>query len=183
VVDKSFNQVTVDTDTSTNDMAVLLSNGAAGEVPLPEFWAAVERVCVSLARQLARDGEGATKLLTVKVSGALSDEEARKAALVVAASPLWKSAVYGNDPNWGRVMMAIGKSGVHFEVERVRISLQGIPLYAGRVLEFDRNAASAAMKAEEVIVEVDLAEGKGQGIAWGCDLTEGYVRINALYTT
>jgi glutamate N-acetyltransferase/amino-acid N-acetyltransferase len=183
VVDKSFNQVTVDTDTSTNDMAVLLANGASGEVPLPEFWAAVEGVCVSLARQLARDGEGATKLLTVKVAGALSDEEARKAALAVAASPLWKSAVYGNDPNWGRVMMAIGKSGAHFAVDRVRISLQGIPLYAGRVLEFDRASVSEAMRAEEVIVEVDLAEGEGQGVAWGCDLTEEYVRINALYTT
>ncbi|WP_276958173.1 bifunctional glutamate N-acetyltransferase/amino-acid acetyltransferase ArgJ [Allomeiothermus silvanus] len=183
VIDKSFNQVTVDTDTSTNDMAVLLANGASGEVPLPEFWAAVERVCVSLARQLARDGEGATKLLTVKVDGALSDEEARKAALAVAASPLWKSAVYGNDPNWGRVMMAIGKSGAHFAVDRVRISLQGIPLYAGRVLEFDRASVSEAMRAEEVIVEVDLAEGEGQGVAWGCDLTEEYVRINALYTT
>ncbi|PZA06834.1 bifunctional glutamate N-acetyltransferase/amino-acid acetyltransferase ArgJ [Meiothermus sp. PNK-Is4] len=183
VVDRSFNQVTVDTDTSTNDMAVLLSNGAAGEVPPAEFWAAVEGVCVSLARQLARDGEGATKLLTVKVSGARSDEEARKAALAVAASPLWKSAVYGNDPNWGRVMMAIGKSGAHFAVERVRISLQGIPLYAGRVLEFDRVAASTAMRAEEVIVEVDLGEGEGQGVAWGCDLTEEYIRINALYTT
>lgn len=183
VIDKSFNQVTVDTDTSTNDMAVLLANGASGEVPLPEFWAAVERVCVSLARQLARDGEGATKLLTVKVDGALSDEEARKAALAVAASPLWKSAVYGNDPNWGRVMMAIGKSGAHFAVDRVRISLQGIPLYAGRVLEFDRASVSEAMRAEEVIVEVNLAEGEGQGVAWGCDLTEEYVRINALYTT
>lgn len=183
VIDKSFNQVTVDTDTSTNDMAVLLANGASGEVPLPEFWAAVEGVCVSLARQLARDGEGATKLLTVKVNGALSDEEARKAALAVAASPLWKSAVYGNDPNWGRVMMAIGKSGAHFAVDRVRISLQGIPLYAGRVLEFDRASVSEAMRAEEVIVEVDLAEGEGQGVAWGCDLTEEYVRINALYTT
>ncbi|MER3479655.1 MAG: N-acetylglutamate synthase [Meiothermus sp.] len=183
VVDQSFNQVTVDTDTSTNDMAVLLASGTAGEVDPGEFWPAVEQVCVSLARQLARDGEGATKLLTVKVSGARSDEEARKAALSVAASPLWKSALYGNDPNWGRVMMAIGKSGAHFEVDRVRIALQGIPLYAGRVLEFDRNRASESMKAEEVIVEVDLAEGSGQGVAWGCDLTEDYVRINALYTT
>lgn len=96
---------------------------------------------------------------------------------------MWKSAVYGNDPNWGRVMMAIGKSGAHFAVDRVRISLQGIPLYAGRVLEFDRASVSEAMRAEEVIVEVDLAEGEGQGVAWGCDLTEEYVRINALYTT
>lgn len=183
VVDKSFNQVTVDTDTSTNDMAVLMTNGAAGSVDLGEFWQAVEQVCVELARKLARDGEGATKLLTVKVTGALSDTEARKAALSVAASPLWKSAVYGNDPNWGRVMMALGKAGVALEPDKVRIILQGIPLYAGRVLDFDRAAASRAMQADEVLVEADLGLGKGQGMAWGCDLTEGYVRINALYTT
>ncbi len=183
VVDRSFNQVTVDTDTSTNDMAVLLTNGTAGPVALAEFWQAVERVCVELARKLARDGEGATKLLTVRVTGAKNDAEARKAALSVAASPLWKSAVYGNDPNWGRVMMALGKAGVALEVDRVRISLQGIGLYAGRVLDFDRNQASQAMQAEEVLVEADLGLGEGQGMAWGCDLTEGYVRINALYTT
>lgn len=191
VIDRSFNQVTVDTDTSTNDMAVLMCNGAAGPVDLAEFWTAVEGVCVSLARQLARDGEGATKLLTVKVSGARSDAEARKAALSVAASPLWKSAVYGNDPNWGRVMMALGKAEVAFEVERVQISLQGYPLYAGRVLDFDRAAVSQAMKEAqsgpdgiaEVVVECDLGAGEGFGLAWGCDLTEGYVQINALYTT
>lgn len=183
VIDRSFNQVTVDTDTSTNDMAVLMCNGAAGAVDAEVFWQAVERVCVSLARQLARDGEGATKLLTVKVSGAASDLEARKAALAVAASPLWKSAVYGNDPNWGRIMMALGKSEVQFEVEKVQISLQGIALYAGQVLDFDRTQASNAMKAEEVVVEADLGAGEGQGLAWGCDLTEGYVQINALYTT
>lgn len=183
VVDRSFNQVTVDTDTSTNDMAVLLSNGAAGPVELTEFWQAVELVCVELARELARDGEGATKLLTVRVSGAASDAQARKAALSVAASPLWKSALYGNDPNWGRIMMALGKSGASFEIDRVKISLQGIGLYAGHVLDFDRAQASQAMKAEEVLVEADLGLGEGQGTAWGCDLTEGYVRINALYTT
>lgn len=183
VMDRSFNQVTVDTDTSTNDMAVLMCNGAAGAVDSQEFWAAIERVCVSLARQLARDGEGATKLLTIKVSQAASDAEARKAALTIAASPLWKSAVYGNDPNWGRVMMALGKSGAQFDTRKVRISLQGIALYAGRVLDFDRDAASQAMKAEEVIVDVELGEGTGQGSAWGCDLTEEYVKINALYTT
>lgn len=183
VMDRSFNQVSVDTDTSTNDMAVLMANGASGAPDLAEFWRAVEEVCVSLARQLARDGEGATKLLTVRVSGAASDEEARRAALSVASSPLWKSAVYGNDPNWGRIMMAVGKSGAQMSESRTRISLQGMPLFDGRVLPFDRSAASAAMKAEEVLVEVELGLGRGQGTAWGCDLTEGYVQINALYTT
>ncbi len=183
IVERSFNQVTVDTDTSTNDMAVLLANGAAGEVELPAFWAAVETVAMSLARQLARDGEGATKLLTARVIGARSNLEARQAALSIAASPLWKSAVYGNDPNWGRIMMAIGKSPAHFETMKVKISLQGTALFDGQVLEFDRAAVSTAMQSEEVIAEVDLREGDGEGTAWGCDLTEGYVKINAEYTT
>jgi glutamate N-acetyltransferase/amino-acid N-acetyltransferase len=183
VIDRSFNQVTVDTDTSTNDMGVILANGAAGAVDAGVFWQAVEDVCVSLARQLARDGEGATKLLTVRVIGARSEPEARQAALSVAASPLWKSAVYGNDPNWGRIMMALGKSGATFDPANVCISLQGVTLYDTRLLEFDRAAVSASMRADEIIVEADLREGSGAGVAWGCDLTENYVKINAEYTT
>lgn len=190
-IDRSFNQVTVDTDTSTNDMAVLICNGAAGPVDPQEFWAGVQQVCISLARQLARDGEGATRLMTVKVLGARSDLEARQAALAVAASPLWKSAVYGNDPNWGRIMMALGKSPAAFDVDRVEISVQGHRLYAGQVLDFDRAAVSSAMQhpqpatdgMAEVVVEANLNNGTGSGLAWGCDLTEGYVKINALYTT
>ncbi|MER3444924.1 MAG: N-acetylglutamate synthase [Meiothermus sp.] len=183
VVDHSFNQVTVDNDTSTNDMAVILANGAAGETDPLAFWQAVESVCVSLARQIARDGEGATKLITVRVTGARSEDEAREAARTVAASPLWKSAVYGNDPNWGRVMMALGRSGAKFDPSAVHIKLQGMPLYAGAALPFDRRQASESMKAEEVLVEADLGAGDAQAMAWGCDLTEGYVKINALYTT
>ncbi len=183
IVQRSFNQVTVDTDTSTNDMALLLCNGLAGSVDLLEFWQGVEDVAVSLAKQLARDGEGATKLLTVHVQGARSDLEARVAALSVAASPLWKSAVYGNDPNWGRIMMAIGKSGAEFITEEVQIALQGTVLFDHAVLPFDRSKVSQAMQAEEVVVLVDLRQGAGRGTAWGCDLTEGYVKINAEYTT
>ncbi len=183
IVEGSFNQVTVDTDTSTNDMVLLLCNGAAGAVDLSEFWQGVETVAVSLAKQLARDGEGATKLLTVQVVGARNDFEAREAALSVAASPLWKSAVYGNDPNWGRIMMAIGKSRAFFETTTVQIALQNTVLFDGAVLEFDRTAVSAAMKAEEVLATIDLRQGTGTGTAWGCDLTEGYVKINAEYTT
>jgi glutamate N-acetyltransferase / amino-acid N-acetyltransferase len=183
VVERSFNQVTVDTDTSTNDMAVLLCNGAAGMVDLTEFWQGVETVAVSLAKQLARDGEGATKLLTVQIVGARTDLEAREAALSVAASPLWKSAVYGNDPNWGRMMMAIGKSSAFFETTSVQISLQNTVLFDGAVLDFDRAKVSQAMKAEEVLARIDLRQGNGTGTAWGCDLTEEYVKINAEYTT
>jgi glutamate N-acetyltransferase / amino-acid N-acetyltransferase len=183
IVESSFNQVTVDTDTSTNDMALLLCNGAAGNVDLTEFWQGVESVAVSLAKQLARDGEGATKLLTVQIAGARTDLEAREAALCVAASPLWKSAVYGNDPNWGRIMMAIGKSSAFFETTSVQIALQNTVLFDGAVLEFDRTQVSLAMKAEEVLAQIDLRQGNGIGTAWGCDLTEGYVKINAEYTT
>ncbi len=183
IVERSFNQVTVDTDTSTNDMAVLLCNGMAGSVDQTEFWQGVETVAVSLAKQLAKDGEGATKLLTVEVLGARSDLEAREAALSVAASPLWKSAVYGNDPNWGRIMMAIGKSKAFFETNSVQIKLQNITLFDCAVLEFDRSVVSRAMQASEVLVQIDLRQGSGRGVAWGCDLTENYVKINAEYTT
>ncbi|AEV15986.1 Arginine biosynthesis bifunctional protein ArgJ beta chain [Thermus sp. CCB_US3_UF1] len=183
IVDRTFNQVTVDGDTSTNDLALLMANGASGEVPLEALFQAVEAVAQELARKIARDGEGATKLLVVRVRGAATEEEARRAARAVAGSALWKSALYGNDPNWGRILAALGNSGARFDPFRVRIALQGIPLYAGGVLPFDRQAASAAMRAEEVEVLVDLEEGEGEGVAWGCDLTEGYVRINALYTT
>ncbi|GAB5602145.1 bifunctional glutamate N-acetyltransferase/amino-acid acetyltransferase ArgJ [Thermus sp. FJN-A] len=183
VVERTFNQVTVDGDTSTNDLALLMANGAYGEVPLGAFWEGVEAVARELAKKIARDGEGATKLMTVRVVGAATEEEARRAARAIAASALWKSALYGNDPNWGRILAAVGNSGARFDPMRVRIALQGILLYAGGVLPFDRERASQAMRAEEVEVLVDLQEGQGEGVAWGCDLTEGYVRINALYTT
>lgn len=183
IVDRTFNQVTVDGDTSTNDLALLMANGAFGEVPPEPFFQAVEAVARELARKIARDGEGATKLMTVRVVGAATEEEARRAAKAVAGSALWKSALYGNDPNWGRILAALGNSGARFDPLRVRIFLQGIPLYAGGALPFDREAASQAMRAEEVLVLADLQEGQAEGEAFGCDLTEGYVRINALYTT
>ncbi|AEB12490.1 bifunctional glutamate N-acetyltransferase/amino-acid acetyltransferase ArgJ [Marinithermus hydrothermalis] len=183
VVDRTFNQISVDGDTSTNDMAVLLANGGAGPVDPEEFWPAVERVARDLARQIARDGEGATRLITVRVQGAATPQEARNAARAVASSALWKAAVYGNDPNWGRVLGALGYSGATFDPLRVRITLQGVPLYDGEPLPFDSRMTSQAMRREEVVVEVDLREGPAEAEAWGCDLTEGYVRINAEYTT
>ncbi len=183
IVARTFNQVTVDGDTSTNDLALLMANGAYGPVPLGALFGAVEEVARELARKIARDGEGATKLMTVRVRGAATEEEARRAAKTVAASALWKAALYGNDPNWGRILAALGRAGVTLDLDRVEIRLQGIPLYRGGALPFDREAASRAMRAEEVEVEIDLALGPFAGEAWGCDLTEGYVRVNALYTT
>jgi glutamate N-acetyltransferase / amino-acid N-acetyltransferase len=183
IVARTFNAVTVDGDTSTNDMAVVLANGAAGETHLEEALTAIESAMRDLARAIARDGEGATKLLTVTVNGAPSESEALQAAKTVAGSSLFKAAVYGNDPNWGRILAALGRSGVSFDPTKASVSVQGIPVFAGKPLEFDRKAASQAMRAEEVIITCDLAAGSGSGTAWGCDLTEGYVKINAEYTT
>ena len=183
IVARTFNAVTVDGDTSTNDMAVVMANGAAGETNLKEALTAIESTMRDLARAIARDGEGATKLLTVTVNGAPSESEALQAAKTVAGSSLFKAAVYGNDPNWGRILAALGRSGVSFDPTKASVNVQGIPVFAGKPLEFDRKSASQAMRAEEVIITCDLAAGSGSGTAWGCDLTEGYVKINAEYTT
>jgi glutamate N-acetyltransferase / amino-acid N-acetyltransferase len=183
IVARTFNAVTVDGDTSTNDMAVVLANGAAGETNLEEALTAIESAMRDLARAIARDGEGATKLLTVTINGAPSEPEALQAAKTVAGSSLFKAAVYGNDPNWGRILAALGRSGVSFDPTQAKVSVQGIPVFAGKPLEFDRKAASQAMRAEEVIITCDLAVGSSSGTAWGCDLTERYVKINAEYTT
>ena len=183
IVARTINAVTVDGDTSTNDMAVVMANGAAGETNLEEALIAIESAMRELARAIARDGEGATKLLTVIVNGAPSESEALSAAKTVAGSSLFKAAVYGNDPNWGRILAALGRSGVSFDPTKASVSVQSIPVFAGKPLEFDRKAASLAMRAEEVIITCDLGAGSSSGTAWGCDLTEGYVRINAEYTT
>ena len=183
VVNVTFNQVTVDGDTSTNDMAALFASGVKGRVERGLFWDAVAAVARELARQIAADGEGATKLIHVRVAGAASLEDARRAARAVAGSALWKAAVYGNDPNWGRVLAALGYSGAELDPARVRIELEGIPLYDGGALPFDHAEAVRAMQRAEVRVFADLRMGPFEAEAWGCDLTEGYVKINAEYTT
>lgn len=161
IVDRTFNQVTVDGDSSTNDLALVMANGAHGAVSLKVLFPALEEVARELARMIARDGEGATKLMTVRVVGAATEEEARWAARAVAGSALWKAALYGNDPNWGRILAALGNSGARFDPLRVRIEVQGIALYTGGALPFDRQAASQAMRAEEV--EVFCGPGGGPG--------------------
>ena len=183
IVNRTFNAVTVDGDTSTNDMAVVLANGAAGETNQQEALEAIESVMRDLARAIARDGEGATKLLTIKVTGAPSETDALAAAKTVAGSSLLKAAIYGNDPNWGRILAALGRSGVNFEPTKTKVAIQNIQVFDGKPLEFDRKAASLAMRSDEVVVVCDLAAGTAVGEAWGCDLTEGYVKINAEYTT
>ncbi|MFC4425353.1 bifunctional glutamate N-acetyltransferase/amino-acid acetyltransferase ArgJ [Deinococcus navajonensis] len=183
IVARTFNAVTVDGDTSTNDMAVVLAGGQAGAVSMPEFLEALEGVMRTLARQIAADGEGATKLLTVRVSGARSEPEALAAARTCCVSPLLKSAVHGNDPNWGRVIMAVGRSGAAVNIEAMTVSVQGHPVFAGGPLPYDAAAVSASMRADEVVFEVNLGAGPAYGEAWGCDLSAEYVSINADYTT
>ncbi|ADI13205.1 bifunctional glutamate N-acetyltransferase/amino-acid acetyltransferase ArgJ [Truepera radiovictrix] len=182
VVAQSFNQISVDGDTSPNDMAFLLANPRVA-VREAAFAEALRRVARELAKRIARDGEGATKLLCVRVTGASSDAEARRAARAVVVSPLVKAAAHGCDPNWGRVLSAVGASGVPLALPRLSLRVQGVSVYAGAPAPFDAAAVSRKMDAEELVLELDLAAGSGTGEAWGCDLSAEYVTINADYHT
>ncbi|MEX0786879.1 MAG: bifunctional glutamate N-acetyltransferase/amino-acid acetyltransferase ArgJ [Dehalococcoidia bacterium] len=188
--DVSFNQLTIDNETSPDDMMLLLANGAAGgeaigegHAALPLLAAAVERVATTLTRKLARDGEGATKLIEVHVTGAATLIDARRAAKAVAGSMLLKAAIFGNDPNWGRALDPIGYSGIEAEEGRITLSTQGVETYRGAPVAYDEAALRAALESEEVRIEIDLGAGGESAVAWGCDLTPEYVRINAEYTT
>ena len=198
--DKSFNQITVDGDTSTNDTLIALANGQSRTPAITEMGADAEKleamlteVCQYLAKAIARDGEGATCLIEVQVSGAHNDEDARKIARTIAGSSLAKSAVFGRDPNWGRIAAAAGRAGVHFDQQDLRIQLGDFLLMEnGQPLPFDRKAASnylktaaagAYLKEDTVLIAVSIGNGSGSGKAWGCDLSYDYVKINAEYTT
>jgi len=190
-VDRSLNMVTIDGDTSPDDMVVIFANGVGGNDPLNEghpgaadFLTALEDVCRYLAVCIARDGEGATRLLTIEVTGAQSEEDARLAARTIAGSMLVKSAVHGADPNWGRLIAALGRSGAHVVPEKIGLYLDTIPLVReGRSLPFDREDARQHMLGREVLFRLDLGLGQGQATAWGCDLSEEYVTFNSAYTT
>jgi len=189
--DVSINMVDVDMDSSTSDTMLLFANGAAGGDPLddghpaaPRFREALEAISIALARELARDGEGARTLIEVQVEGAASLEDARLAARTVTASPLVKTMVAGRDANLGRVLMAVGRSGARVDVDRTSVWIgQHCAFERGVPTETPYETISAAMDAEEVVLRVDLGLGDGRATAWGCDLTEEYVRINADYTT
>jgi glutamate N-acetyltransferase/amino-acid N-acetyltransferase len=189
--DVSFHTLTVDGDSSPNDTLLILANGMAGGATFTEgsegamhFLEAVCSVCVQLAKAMARDGEGATKLIEVEVVGAKSIEDARRAARTVAGSPLVKSAVYGNDPNWGRVLAAAARSGSDIREESTSITWQGACVFReGCLVAYDEEALSAATESEEVHIQIDLGLGEERAVAWGCDLTEEYVKINSEYTT
>jgi glutamate N-acetyltransferase / amino-acid N-acetyltransferase len=191
IADRSFNQVTVDGDSSTNDSFLVLANGAAGNEPVRAGSIEAERlelgllhVAQELARAIARDGEGATKLITVKVMDAASDAEAREAARAVASSSLVKTAVHGGDPNWGRVVCALGYSGAELALDRLHLAVGGLVVFErGAGVDVDLAAVRRAFEQPEIEIAARLGLGEGSAEAWGCDLSEEYVRINADYTT
>jgi glutamate N-acetyltransferase/amino-acid N-acetyltransferase len=184
---RTFNRIVVDGDMSTNDVALCTSTGLAGTIDKNEFSRALEECCKSLAIQIAMDGEGATKLLEVTVKGAPSEEEAATVARTIISSPLVKTALYGEDPNWGRVIAAAGRARVRFDPDSVdlRISDGSVshPLVTDGKIVVDLAAAKQAMHGNKVIFVLDLHSGSGSATAWGCDLTEKYVEINGRYTT
>jgi len=178
-VDRSFHCMTVDGDTSTNDTVAVLANGASGKTPSPDaFTAQLTEVCQTLAKMIARDGEGATKFIELTIEGAPSDDAAREIGRTIAKSPLVKTAVYGGDPNWGRLICAVGNSGIPLAGEKVELFIDDVPLING-----DLKLAAEKLKATEVRIRVSLHSGSGSATIWTCDLTEQYIHINADYTT
>ena len=198
--DRSFNQITVDGDTSTNDSLIALANGESRTPAITEagpeadkLEAMLTEVCIYLAKAIARDGEGATCLIEVQVSGAPDDAAARQIARTIAGSSLVKSAIFGRDPNWGRIAGAAGRAGVPFSQDELDITLGDfLMMQNGQPQPFDRAAASqylrqaalgAYLKEDTVTIAVNVGHGHGSGTAWGCDLSYDYVKINAEYTT
>ena len=194
-VRRSYNRVTVDGDTSTNDMCVVLANGMAGNEQIEwqnedyeAFYRALHEVNVRLARQIAADGEGATKLIACEVNGARSEEAAERLAKAVCASSLVKAAMFGADANWGRVLCAMGYSGAAFNTEEVTVEFASkagtvTVCEKGRGLDFNEELAKEILDQEEVEINVNLQEGSGNVTCWGCDLTYDYVKINGDYRT
>ncbi|MDD4170913.1 MAG: bifunctional glutamate N-acetyltransferase/amino-acid acetyltransferase ArgJ [Syntrophomonas sp.] len=189
---RSFNMISVDRDTSTNDMALVLANGMAGNPRIKEpqseaykiMGAALDFVTISLAKMIARDGEGATRMIEVEVLNADSDGTARTIARSVTSSNLTKAAVFGKDANWGRILAAAGYSGAEFDPARVDIYLGAQKMAEnGMGLDFNEDLARQELEKDPVVIKVDLKAGDGQATAWGCDLTYDYVRINAAYRT
>ena len=190
-VDISFNLVSIDGDTSPNDTVLIMANGIAGNEPISPssqladaFQQALDQVCIYLAKCIARDGEGAGQLIEVTVKGAPSIADARLAARTVVSSPLVKAAVHGSDPNWGRIVAAVGRSGVAVIESKIDLYIgQVCLLKAGRPLPFNRPGLKRILSGSEVPMTLHLNLGKGTATAWGCDLSEEYVTINSQYTT
>ena len=185
VIDHTFNCVSVDTDTSTSDTAIVLASGAAGAVEIDAFEAALHEVALSLTKQVARDGEGAEKLIEVHVDEAKDRDQAKTVAKAIVNSPLVKTAVHGADPNWGRVAMAVGKCSQYSDINQddVVIRFGSQEVYPTQVDATGLENLSQYMRGADVLIHVSLATGTSDATVWGCDLTDGYVRINADYTT
>lgn len=189
--DRSFNAITVDSDTSTNDSVYLMASGAAGndavagadDPALDDFRGALDQVMQDLARQIVRDGEGATKFITIAVTGAADDTVAHGIGMSIANSPLVKTAVAGEDANWGRIVMAVGKSGAGIDQSKLDISMGGVLIAAAgtRVVDYDESPVALHMKGEEIDIAVKVGNGTGTARIWTCDLTHGYISINADY--
>ena len=185
VIDRTFNCVSIDTDTSTSDTAIVLASGVAGKVDLDELEVALEEVTRALTKQVARDGEGAETLIEVCVDQARDAEQAKTVAKSIVNSPLVKTAVHGADPNWGRVAMAIGKCSQYIDIDQSKVIIRfgDQEVYPSAVNESGLEQLSNYMRGEEVRIHVSLKTGSTACTVWGCDLTDGYVRINADYTT
>jgi len=187
--EKSFNRITVDGDMSTNDMVVILANGMAKNAPIAEhteeyhlFLAALEYVLIKLAKMIARDGEGATKLIEINVTGAMTEAEAARAAQAVANSNLVKTAIHGMDANWGRIMAAVGYSGIDFDPEQVEIFFNDLPILGKNyAILLDEEKAKSVLAEENITVLIDLNRGSSGARFWTCDLSKEYVHINANY--
>jgi len=189
-VDCSFNMISIDGDTSPSDCAFLLANGSAGNEPIgfdnsDAFQEALNAVCTHLAKSIAQDGEGATKLIEVTVQGAADQAGARQAARTITSSPLVKAAIHGNDPNWGRIVAALGRSGVTVSEDKLDVYLNDVCIMKqGRPISFSKQEMlSALSNSDDVLIRLCLNSGDGQATAWGCDLSEEYVTINSAYTT
>jgi glutamate N-acetyltransferase/amino-acid N-acetyltransferase len=189
--ERSFNRVTIDGDTSTNDTLFILANGRAGNPEIRSenadfqiFCAGLEQVCLELAQMLARDGEGATKFVEIKVTGAATEADAVRIGKSIATSSLVKTALFGEDANWGRILAAVGYSGVDFQPERVAIYLGDLPVCSGGTsLVFDEAKAEAILKKKDLLITVDMGCGAANASVWTCDLSYDYVKINGSYRT
>jgi glutamate N-acetyltransferase/amino-acid N-acetyltransferase len=183
-IDKSYNRISVDGDTSTNDTVVVMANGAAGKAPAG-FEKALTEVLESLATQIVRDGEGARKLVTIDVTGASSDSAAERIARSIANSPLVKTAIAGSDPNWGRILSAAGNAGVVFDPGKTDIDFQGVGVCrSGLAAEFSEEGLKKKLDSSECGIRFAIrGKGKGKARFWTCDFTEEYIRINASYRT
>ena len=191
IVGVTFNMISIDGDMSTNDMAIVMANGAAGNAMITKkdkdyeaFYATLKAICTGLAQRIASDGEGATKFLTIQVTSAKSFADAKTIAMSVAKSPLVKTAFFGEDPNWGRVICAVGYAGVPMVPEKTVVKFGGIPVYANGVgAKFDEAKLRAVMAEHDILIEVDMGLGDAEATVWSCDFSYEYVKINGEYHT